>query len=405
MKVKKIDFLFFVEHEARELMAIRRLADALHKHGYTSAIQSVFGVGPALLRIEPKVVLIPYIARNHDAFLKLINSYYNGNAKVISLNHEQILNKANKDFKKPTSSFLKQEIIHLSWGGDFTQYLLQSDVPKENIVELPKLSYTCYNHNPKTDVIENERDFYNEISQSEKSVFFPLNFNWAFISEETKLEKIKRGYSPELASVYNQFSIELFDITIEAILKFARENGDSLIVIRPHPGISTNQYKDRIKFLGLELSDNIRISDKLNIYILSDITDLIISNWSTTIYDGHLNGFQCYQFLLRPIPPELGIDTFDEVSQIDSLNISVDKLLSKENSKNSTLDVLGEYCSFLTAILNDTNKELNLRKPDKARSGRLMFFLLGVRNKLLKLKSIKSNKLKQADFFKTIFND
>lgn len=131
----------------------------------------------------------------------------------------------------------------------------------------------------KTIILESNKLF--ELNQSLKNniakeflidpkkewLFMPMNYGWAFSSDKTIKAKILKE-----AWEYSQKCLNEF-------IKFINEKE---IIIRPHPGVSIEEYNKKFKEIIGKVPKNIFILKNYTIREWIIVSDIIGSSWSTS---------------------------------------------------------------------------------------------------------------------------
>ena len=302
-----VDYLFLVEHEDRELSSVKAIAEGLKTLGKTSCVLSLEFFGYMMHSINANNIVVPYSISSESWPLKYVKRIY-PHAQVYSLNWEQLLSDANKAFKKPRDSYIKCNIKHLAWSEDYKRFLVDSGVVQDNVRVLGNpLSQLLQEF--VEDSHEVKRSLFSEfnLNPNKETIFFPMNYGWAFFTDEVILKKIAQGYDAEVAYEYRNYSrkcISKFCFFIKDVVS----SGDYNVVIRPHPSISEEQYKEVFNKNCPGVIESALLTKKYTIKEWIAASDIIASSWSTSVWDAASIGKKV--FLYTPYERPLWLNTW-----------------------------------------------------------------------------------------------
>jgi len=367
LKNRNVDFLFLVEHEDRELYSVHRIAEELKTSGASSLILSMEFYCSLIASLAVKVIVIPYAISSDTWPLKYILSIC-PEVQVVSLNWEQLLSEANKEFKKPRDNYIKELVYHLAWSLSYKAFLIDAGVKADNVSVIG---------NPLTQVLSEfvtvDKMSYAFLSEEfsfdkhRKTIFFPMNYGWAFYSDKAIEKKIEQGYDRITAYEYKEYSsrcLEQFCYFIRDVLSSNEFN----IIIRPHPSISVEQYIDVFNKYAEGVVGKVCITKKYTIKEWIAVSDLVASSWSTSVWDAANVGKKVFLFTPFVRPPWLNtwwndivpnISSFSEISNVVS---NVDEIASTPASL-----IIPEIATWLKNISDSTNSNFQKsRRKDVA---------------------------------------
>lgn len=337
MNKKKIDYVFLVEHPKRELEFINTIAKNL-SHEKSVLICSIFYHIDLLLNYDPKVIIIPYCLNSNDWPFSFLKTRFHKSI-FCSFNWEQNLHKFSKRFKSPEGDAVL--IKHLAWNTDFKNFLESYGVLKSNIyISINPTAFLFQEVKKKKIKYFEDYLFKNDIDEY---IFFPMNYNWKFIKEEKKENKIKSGYNRDHVDEYISFSKNHFNHFIK-LLEDITNNTNYKVIVRPHPSITVNQYLNEINknsFLNKKIfQKQLIVTDDYSVSEWVRYSKLNISNWSTVIYDSYLAGFNSTYFYPEKVPDIIdahylqnsprftSLDTFFDISHLASETIEIETILN-----------------------------------------------------------------------------
>lgn len=361
---KVVDFIFLVEHEDRERFLVQRIAEELKLMNCSSLILSMEFYGHLIDSVTAKCIVIPYAISSDTWPINFIKKFA-VNAKVISLNWEQLLSESNKDFKKPKDKFIWDSVMHLAWSSSYKNFLEQSGVLSQNIEVIGNpLTQALFEFvNENSDVKVKIQKKYS-LDLRKKNIFFPMNYGWAFYSDKTILCKIKQGYNANVAYQYRDYSqdcLERFCLFIKDLVLLNELN----IIIRPHPSISVEQYQCVFNRIAPEVLDKIVISKEYTIKEWISISDIVSSSWSTSVWDAANIGKKVFLFTPFARPDWLNTWWNDLVPNIQSVaDISKISSISPELESNPS-EIFHNTASWLVNIKNTEQNRAHTNLNDK----------------------------------------
>lgn len=324
--------LIFFEHPDREYRVAVEMAKIL---------QSAFGaevvVASMLYHVHQefddtiRVLVVPSYKWRFLLYLKL----HNKNLKIYSLNYEQMLSDFNKNMNRPKHDVVLNTLMHFSWSVDFTNYLISSGVCKNNIYQVPKYLYQLYLQKDQIDSFHKEA--LKEIKGYHRIIFIPLTDLQAFKSER----RLEREFSSaeDLMQATNRRNyvyeslVEIFKI----ILLAAKLNNDYLFLIRPHPSVGMDQYRNFLNKNNLKLTNNISFDHSGDALQWALISDLILTNYSSVVLDAQVLGRNVALIEPYPLPSYLHMKWMDSIPVASNLS---DLLVLLDHARKTQIDIL-----------------------------------------------------------------
>lgn len=305
----KIDFLFLVEHEDREMSTVKRLKKLLEEKGCTCVVLSTEFHAHLFNNYKAKNIVFPYAIDDATWPIRAFKTKEFKSSNFISLNWEQLLSKANQDFKKPKSTLIQEYFFHLAWEEDFKTFLVRSNVKSNQIQVIGNPLHELLLEDLKNaPLYEKKLRFEFSLNEGSDIYFFPMNYGWAFFNDDKIKAKIRMGYQPDIAYDYRDYSQRCLESFINFIVKLCAKHRNSTFVIRPHPSISVEQYIDKFKASGLTIPSNLLLTKKYTIKEWIAISEVIGSSWSTSVWDAKKIGKT--GFLYTPFERPEWLETF-----------------------------------------------------------------------------------------------
>lgn len=246
---KNIDVLILIEHRARELESAVLLKYFFEKKGYNVIIDSIkFHKESIVLKYKPKIAIVPWGYSNKE--MNLFRNFNRKNSTILfNMHHEQLSNEGSQAFIIPRDEAKKT--LHLSWGDDYTNKLLDAQCNSKSIVQVGNPRLDFYKGKLKN-ISSNREELAKEfnIDQNKKWLLFIANAFHLWTPEQIN-ENISKGVDVKEqieCSIHNRKEF------LEYVRKYLDENDDVIFIYRPHPS-----------FVYLENQD-LEIKDMLNKY-------------------------------------------------------------------------------------------------------------------------------------------
>ena len=286
------EIVILVEHISREFSIASILKMMLEsKYGYNVQIQSIYDTHN-LNKISPKILLTPFFRSLNSMIFPFVYKW--NQARIINLSYEQVFRSHQIKFREPKGSFVKNEVLHVSWGEDFSKFLLQNGVSVENIVLNGNLQYQLYKYPYRN--VSYDRNFlsskYN-ISSTKKWILFTENYGAIFGGDKSVTHPLMedRITSEKVKTFVNKSFVK----TMQWIDQISRIN-DLEIIIRPRPRTNKENLINYYKKINGTINSNIHFikEDQARDWILS--SDIIVSNYSTTLIESALADKKTFMF-------------------------------------------------------------------------------------------------------------
>jgi hypothetical protein len=365
--MKSVDILYFIEHAARELdiaCAVKYLAHS--RHNLSCEVHSiVLGLEDTLTQFSPKVVVLPYCVSVKGLNLESIVSQW-PEAKYINLSFEQLLGEAQKKFKAPRDDFSRHYVIHQAWGDFFSQFLREVGVPQANIVINGNPSYALY-QDPYKHYYGNARSELAaqfNLDPDKRWVFVPENYGWAFFENHMVRDRIRRGFDPEHAYQYRDFSVDSLRTAAQWWCAGAGLDEVELIV-RPRPAVPRDIFIEKLHKMVGEVPERLHIIKYGSVREWILASEVVLSSYSTTLLEAASAHKPLYMMVPYPFPEFIHVDWNDLAEKVftgDSFLKAISQPGLPENwraletwvvqSMMSRGDAVANLVEILTALLS-----------------------------------------------------
>lgn len=324
----KYDYLIFYEHASRELETDCYLASILKKRGYSVKIINRRYLWRIFL--NPKVIITPFLYSDTD--VHEFTGFLNGRKRtIVNLQFEQILNDEGikSDFYRLSGS--SRQAIHICWGNNTRNRLLETNVPEEQLPICGAISLDFNRPQLRPllkDKIQLAREF--GLDENKKWHLFISSFSLCSMTQENIdiVDKKIPGYAH-----FAKISQSSQDGVIKWIKEMANRHPEILFIYRPHP----NEHETpKIKALE-QYSNNIRIIPDYSIRQWVNICETSSCWISTSIADSFFADRPCC--VLRPSHVPVNFDPKIFVgARFISDTKDYDNYLSSDSPEVSALD-------------------------------------------------------------------
>lgn len=300
--MQEYDFLLMYEHKVRELDNLCLLKYELDRRGYRTKI--LYANDYELIKsrtpvYQTKVLVIGYCYTSSS--IRDYASYRIKFDKVINLQWEQV---TTNEQEKDSGSFrnlsgLAKEIVHISWGEKNQKRLIEkAKVAPRNVKVTGNITM---------DLLRPEfRGFYTsreeicrqyDLPADKKLCLFIAGFKYVEASAEAKRATIARF--GEGRRHYLEVAEQEQLAILQWFRQFLEENGEYVIVYRPHPGDDS----PRAEKLAREY-ENFRVISELSVKQWIVVSDLVYAWNSTAILEAFFAGKNPIYLCPYPIPED-----------------------------------------------------------------------------------------------------
>jgi len=393
---KEVDVVLWVEHKDRELDSYKEIAKILkEKYNLSSIIISNFFHSYYLFLYRPKLVVWNNLTNNKGWPDGFIWEVYGKSIEYVSHRWEQLLSPVNFKFKAPQNDFEKEIVKLFVWDKEFKNYLLSYGVKKENIFIIGNIANNLlFNIKDKKEFFRDKLANEFSLDKNKEWLFLPMNYNWAFFSDEMVDSRIRSGYDKEIAIEYREYakkSLREFILFIEKIKNFE-------IILRPHPSITEDDYKKVFNEILGYIPKNIILNKSYSIREWIIASDIIGSSWSTSVYDAYKIGKKSFYFTPFSRPEWMNTYWMDEVKNIKNYDEFL-KFLNEDNNLDLKIEniSLQNFAKQVYQLQKNKTPKPNYLKSIKYIKNLIKYF---IKDKLCKyFNCFKVPKWQHYDYF------
>ena len=335
--MKKIDFIWLIEHISREL-DVAAAVKILLKNKFAKTVEILpLNATSDFLKYEPLVVLLPYCYSIKDNAVKECLKVW-PHALYINLSWEQIFYKANLEYKAPRDTFAKKFVLHHSWSNARKQFLIEKRVPHKNVFVNGNPAYALY-IDPYKRIFPDKAAISKKLSLNKykKWLFFPENYSWYFYSKENINEIIKSGQDQDVIHIMRGYCKKAFSKACQWLNTIVDECGqDFEVILRPRPAFSLTYFKTRLNKLFPGFSPKIHIIKDYSVREWILTSDIVVSSFSTSLIEAAIAGKPIAMLAPLKIPQELTAPWYKLTPKIASIEQFI-QFLKKNPSDNSSL--------------------------------------------------------------------
>ena len=319
---KKI--LWFFEHFEREMPIINLCRERLEADGIDVEIQpsllnfpelSIYGQSYHAIIVPSKNKLLAHILQKIDI-------------PIICLNYEQMLSGINNVLKAP-DALVKQARYLLAWSDHFGDYLKNNGIQSDSII---------YSQRPQNEIASQYINstsshlpvFIQEAKKQFKNIIYlPLTCLQAFKTDAELWRLAKATCVDKSLLITRKYAVRRQIVSLYQEIETATE---SFFILRPHPGVTIEDHKSLLREIGLEEVSNLLITDEGNAYDWLNISDIVVSNYSSVLLDAQAVEKDTYLFKPDMLPQWMHYDWFDDFNVIHSF----DEWTLEQAKKNTT---------------------------------------------------------------------
>jgi len=312
------DIIYFVEHAARELDIACAIKSILSKDkGISVTIKSlVHDLDKTVALPEPKMVILPYCnGVVNQPTEKIIPMW--PNAKYLSLAYEQVLGKAQLEYLSEKDEFTRQYVFHSVWGDFYKEVLLKTGVKAENIrtngsptLNLYRSPYSNFYPQDKITLAKEHG-----LSLEKRWIFIPGNYGWAFFHDKLVRDRIKRGFNPEQAFQYREFSQRSLALTAKWWAEMS-SGTDVELIVRPRPATPEKDFREKLALYDVAIPPHVHIIKDGTVREWILVSDIVMSSFSTTLIEAAVAHKPIYMLTPTPLPEFIFTDWYDFAPKI-----------------------------------------------------------------------------------------
>ena len=360
--LKSIDIIIFIEHAGRELHIAKYLREKLTNSGCSVIIKSLlYDTFSTLLLYKPECIITPLAGTSNGSVVKVFFDAYNHNIKYINLNYEQFVNTACEKIKAPQRINVFNQ-IQLCWNENFYNILKRNGI-KEDLLHITGRPYDDYLVNyllPKKHLINKEiKNKYN-IPKDKKIMFVAMTDGLVHSKKERIDSFINAGVDKTLLDGI-KYTRKANEYMFEWVTKITNEKNEYHFILRPHPSVDIEIYKQKIK------NTNVTVTKQGNALEFLIICECLITDISTLTHDARNIGKKVIRIKPLDVPSHYRpLDYLDygfTTSNLDQFKISLNKKFYHQ-VENEKLRALGNIEDIVLDILKN--------KPPNKKSARIM---------------------------------
>jgi hypothetical protein len=273
------------------------------------------------------LILIPFVPSSPSPFATLIKELLLANKRVVSLNWEQYLPPVSASYRgNAFKKFNSTGLLMCSWSEKFSDFLLELGFCNEKIVKVQNYNSMIL----KLRILLDRGSI-----KTEKIIFFPMNYAWAFADGRFIKYRVKTGYSELLANEYVEYSKKCLASFVHNLEIFSRMNADYKIVVKAYPGISQKQCEKFLELIEVDFPKNVKFLYNVDAsdYLLRSC--IVISSWSTAALDRFLIDGRSVLFTPLERPEWLDVHWNSDLLNLNTLECTVSEIKEKLVGYNS----------------------------------------------------------------------
>ena len=328
--IKRIDFIIYYEHVAREWKSVNRLKEELNKLGLKGVVLPMhFNKYLGLVTYIPKIIIVPYLySVNNDQHLMYESIY--GDISILNLHSEQLHDETTKSFQMPHDDYAAKA-HHIAWGTVFSAALIEAGVDEDIIY----VTGSIRNDDSYCEALSYKKQ---EDLDYEERILIPTAFSKTFVSKDyiNKLVNLA-AIDKELYLEKLKYTTRVRDKFFKDILKVSLLNPKKLFSFRPHPYVELNDYIQ--VFLDInnikKLPKNIKVQRQGSIQDEILTSDKVITWYSSTALDAYLLKKNVVVYDPVSVPNYMKIGFLRYFPVADSLIALNEFIISKESHTKS----------------------------------------------------------------------
>jgi surface carbohydrate biosynthesis protein len=293
----EVDGVLLIEHVARELdvaCAVKHLAES--RHGLTVVLATRYhDVERTLMRYRPRAVVLPYCYAG-GPWVDVLQRWQG--MPYVNLAYEQLFSTLTSGYKIPKGHFAKERVLHVAWGDFYRNHLISHGVRPENIIVNGNPSYALYKA-PYRDYFDARETLASRhgLDPGRHWVFVPENYGIIFVEPDRY-----RGYCNAMGEATVEAWRENTARSFEEAASWwcAAAEAGAEVIVRPRPALPAGTFSDGLLEAVQRLPGNLHVIKDGSVKEWSLASDLVVSNYSTTLVEAAVAGKPV--FMLEPIP-------------------------------------------------------------------------------------------------------
>jgi surface carbohydrate biosynthesis protein len=364
--MRNLDFLFLVEHIARELDVVTCLAEKLRRaYGAQVEVKSYFlDVDSTLLTCRPKVVIFPFFYGSNSSSSQYLAMW--PEATFVNMCWEQMLSKIDISMKVPRDDTARARVVHLCWSNRHQEFLLGNGVARDHLIVTGNPAMKLYDQ-PYCRYFATRNDLArrHRIDPQRKWVLFPEAYQYGFMSDDWMRWNVENQNADlGLMREARNYSCQCLNM----LLAWANElhsPDDPIFIIRPRPSTPREVATKCIHNVIGDPVGNIAVIKKESVREWILAADHVISSHSTTLIEAALARKPVHIFSPVPLPESLSAEWHDLVPRLRSREEFLDAVRDVQTMPSSAslaawarqLMLLGDPIEAIVKALANLHKE------------------------------------------------
>lgn len=358
--------VIFYQHIVREKNAVLSIAEKLRSCSHEVFIYSIdFEYMKAVKELSNgmfDVIVMPwmYHEKNYSLMAPFIEK--NKDVLIYNLHSEQVYSELTKDVLLPNDKNSRNSIIHLVWGENFMNELINCGVNK-NLIFITG--------NPRADFVNVKQFSKSDIASEygydtkKKWILFSDNRGWVLNKIDShKKELMINGVAEKDFDTYAQITIESLTRTLNEFDELPDDFFEKYeIIYRPHPGTPA----------PAKINHRVRVNCDNSIYDWLHVVDMNIVWSSTTIFESDAMGIP--SIVYEPIEnlkkfKTVGIERYKKICKLSEINEELfSSALNFQYGKKIFMDYIGctdgKNCENIAKLIDFLGTHIDEYKAGK----------------------------------------
>jgi surface carbohydrate biosynthesis protein len=303
--LRRVDVLWLVEHVDRELdVAIACAIEVERRFGLTVEIANYYTDFEHLMGgVVPDVVLVPFFFSADDIGSKQYATRW-PDAALIDLRWEQILYKVNQSLKRVRGDAARRSVWHVAWSEESAAEAIAQGVQPDKVLLTGHPLFSLYEPSyrgafvPRSELAQRHG-----LSLEKRWLFFPENYRWAFVKDNSmrKLEARGTGVAAnDLADLRAYCRDSLHDALLW-LDRVARDEGWE-VIFRPRPSTNTEDLQALVAKALPDRPPRLHVVKDHSVRDWTLASDHVMSSFSTSLIEAALAGKPINTVSPAPVP-------------------------------------------------------------------------------------------------------
>lgn len=320
---RHVDVLWLVEHVDREFdVAVYCKIEIERRFGLTVEIANYYTDFESVTTgIIPNVVLVPFFLSAEDVGSREYSRAWPG-ATLVNLRWEQILYKANNSLKQLRGEVARDVVRHVAWSAESRDELVAQGARSQHVLLTGNPLSSLYER-PYRDAFVARTDLAGQhgLDPSRKWLFFPENYRWAFVKDNTlrKMEARGTGIAAEQLSELRAYCLDSLRTVLGWLDAAARDDGWE-VIFRPRPSTNTAAMHSLVAGVLPDRAPRLHVIKDQSVREWALASDHVMSSFSTSLIEAALAGKPINTVSPSPVPELLRYDWCDLVQDLGSVD-------------------------------------------------------------------------------------